>query len=423
MSAEHSLRTLVQRPCRSRPLALAACLGWLAIAGSGHALSKAPLVLATFDGGTVTPRDLLAYPPATSIAEIPRWVERRTIDAADQRILQALAEEQGLLSDPALGLRARANVAVELAFRQVGRTCLSSGSKDPAAGGRRWIDIQRILVRVHGAGAAPRSEARRGLEGAVDALRRGMEVTKAVERHAVAGEIVTSRIYPDSALDPVLLRTAEGLADSEVSDVLRTRDGFEVVYRDSSGVDPAPRFRRASARLTQTVRVLRASVCPEALHRAELRIARGGFSAEGLRDIQGVGPRFTEEALADASLAGLDDANGSDSVAALPEDLLLAFRLAAGSVSERTRQRLDEAELRRLAGNATLRRERLRLALLAGVAPATPVSDIGFPASRSAESERTTRRRDRDILAKLREERHFSLDRQALELYAATLRP
>jgi hypothetical protein len=402
---------------------LAGCLGWLAVSGLGHGLSRQPLVLATFDGGAITPQDLLAYPPAPSVAEIPYWVEQRTIDAAEKRILHTIAEERGLLSDPTLRLRARANVAVELAFRQVGRNCQSSIWENVGAAGRQWIDVRRVILPVNGAKPAERGKARERLASAVEELRQGAEVSETVGRRVPAGQLVESRIYADSALDPVLFRTAQRLADGEISDVVRTRDGLEVVCRDSSGTDPAPRFQRTSKRLTRALRELRATVCPEALHRAELRIARGAVSTEASRPTEGKALSIAGEALDPSAVARLQEMDGADSEA-LPEDLALAFRLASGAVAPRTRERLDEAEIRRLAADAVLRAERMRLAgVMSPTRPEARDTGADRAASPPLGSAPEASPRDRAVLARLREERHFSLDRQAIRLYAASLRP
>lgn len=360
-----------------------------------------PQVLARFQGGVVTARELRleAHPVGPDLRD---WVEKRTVLRADREIVTALAGESGLIADPRLRSEARVTVAARLALQRVRRICPAAAEGD-ARVGRAWVAVRRILIRLsEDAGSDAEREATAVLGHVLAAHRAGEDFASLAKRHSQGPRAERGglqRIYRDSAVAPEVLELAWSLPDGGVAGPLRTPQGVELLLRETSGIEPQPRLRRFSSRMEEALSELSDSICPSAV------------------DALDTDPRSTAEELDAPDLAARVD---------------LAFRLAAGQAPEPIRARLESEELSDLAIDRTLADERLRRVA------AWPEAELrrhfeAHPERFGASFEESRRRVVEDLagerasdldaqwLAELRRRKGLRLDPEAIERLARTL--
>ena len=306
-------------------LALAA----ISMSGCGTASEPADLDrLATWTGGEVRRgqldemlRSLPAARRQPAAGEsLEEWVEARIVDVALPEILWVRAESSPVADAPDLVLRARYLTGQEVGRRYLAKACPvveaseaelrelfeQVAPREP----RPWILLRHLYKRAE-EGLAHRSEIRQELEGLRREILDGASFLELARRHSDSKTAEDSgligRISRDAPMEAQVLDAAWQLEDGEISGVVEVTNGFHLLLRESSGVEPVPEFETLRAQLAEQESLRRREVCGQETLR---RLAEATPTRIETEILDPVSPetevlRIGEEAFTSAQLAGI----------------------------------------------------------------------------------------------------------------------
>lgn len=238
--------------------------------------------LATWNGGEIRRAQLdervRSLPAARrqpaageSLAE---WTEERIVDVALSEILLERAESSPLADAPDLALRARYLAGQEMGRRYLASACpvvevseeelrelfAQLAPREP----RPWILLRHIYKRAE-AGAADRSRVRQELEGLRREVQDGASFLELARRHSDSKTAEDSgligRISRDAPMETQVLDAAWKLEDGELSEVVEVKNGFHLLLRESSGVEPVPDHETLRSHLAEQESLRRRELC------------------------------------------------------------------------------------------------------------------------------------------------------------------
>lgn len=236
--------------------------------------NSSPDVPATWEGGSITieqlderVRELPAARRRPAAGEsLNDWVEARLADLVLPRIVLGRARESELASSPALALSARFEASQEIGRDHLFKLCpaeeivdsdLSAAfERDYSDEPRPWILVRHIYKRAlpslpegeRAATHAEMTELARELDSGVSfvELARMHSDSETAKEGGLLGRI--SRHAP---MEPRVREAAWALRDGEHSGVVEVANGFHVLLREQSGVEPPPTFEEVREELAQ----------------------------------------------------------------------------------------------------------------------------------------------------------------------------
>lgn len=232
-------------------------------------------VLATWAGGSVTVEELDArvreLPAArrrpTEGESLSDWVEAQILELTLPRIVLARARESDLAGSPALALRARfeasqeigrAHLSVRCPAREIPERDLRTAfARDYSDEPQPWILLRHIYKRA--LPGSPESERVRTRE-LITQLRRelddGVSFIELARMHSDSETAkdagMLGRISRQAPIESRVREAAWALRDGEHSDVVEVANGFHVLLRERSGVEPPPTFEEVRDELAQS---------------------------------------------------------------------------------------------------------------------------------------------------------------------------
>ena len=367
--------------CRRSARTLPVAVALVAVAGCRM---PDPDVVAAWSGGNVTRAELDAWlsrlpstqrQPPDGLA-MDGWLAERIGDLVLPRIVSRRARQAEQSRLPSVRLRARYEASQRIGREYLRASCPSREiSEEQIADAfraqfpqapRPWILVRHIYRRsLPSATVDQRRAVRRRLEEVLSALRNGASFIEQARLHsdsetAEQGGLI-GRLSHRAPVEPAVLQAAWALDDGAYSGIVEVDNGFHIVMREGSGVEPPQPLEDVRAQLERQLDLARRERCgKEVLAGLEgatpVSIDRAALQAQAPESVV---LRIGDEAFSNRQLQGLAADGQPLALSPRPGEALRHFSeavlLATAALATDSRTQADFSRVEREATERLIR--------------------------------------------------------------------